>query len=54
MERPDKIDRILKPEDILLPTGYKIEVFAEKLTTPITVVKPADSNRCPYRMTKLW
>ncbi len=37
MERPDKIDRILKPEDILLPTGYKIEVFAEKLTTPINL-----------------
>ncbi|MGG3889408.1 PQQ-dependent sugar dehydrogenase [Metabacillus fastidiosus] len=37
MERLDRIDRILKPEDILLPTGYKIEVFAEKLTTPINL-----------------
>ena len=37
MERPDKIERILKPEDILLPTGYKIEVFDEKLTTPINI-----------------
>lgn len=36
MERLEKIDRILKPEDILLPAGYKIEAIAEKLTTPLT------------------
>ncbi|MFJ5624664.1 PQQ-dependent sugar dehydrogenase [Peribacillus loiseleuriae] len=37
MERPDKIVRITKPEDILVPSGYKIEVFAEKLMTPINL-----------------
>jgi hypothetical protein len=37
MERPETIERILRPEDISLPTGYKIEVFAEKLTTPINL-----------------
>jgi glucose/arabinose dehydrogenase len=30
--------RKLNPEDISLPPGYKIEVFAEGLTTPINIV----------------
>lgn len=33
------MDRILIPEDISLPEGYKIEVFAEKLTTPINLTR---------------
>lgn len=37
MNQPEKMERILKPEDISLPAGYKIEVFAEKLTTPINL-----------------
>jgi glucose/arabinose dehydrogenase len=37
MNRPESIVRILRPADILLPAGYKIEVFAEKLTTPINL-----------------
>lgn len=37
MERPDLMVRITKPEDILVPSGYKIEVFAEKLMTPINL-----------------
>jgi glucose/arabinose dehydrogenase len=30
-------NRITNPEDILVPSGYKIEVFADKLTTPINI-----------------
>ena len=37
MNRPDKMIRNTKPEDILVPSGYKIEVFAEKLMTPINL-----------------
>ncbi|MBO1580707.1 hypothetical protein [Bacillus sp. XF8] len=37
MYRSDTIERILKPEDILFPLGYKMEVFAENLTTPINL-----------------
>jgi glucose/arabinose dehydrogenase len=37
MYRPDKIERITKPEDISVPPGYKIEVFAEGLPTPINL-----------------
>ncbi|MGX2959542.1 hypothetical protein JNUCC23_09770 [Peribacillus sp. JNUCC 23] len=37
MERPDPMVRITKPEDILVPSGYKIKVFAEKLMTPINL-----------------
>ncbi|MGG2064912.1 hypothetical protein [Bacillus sp. S14(2024)] len=37
MYRTDTIKRIIKPEDILVPPGYKIEVVAEKLTTPINI-----------------
>jgi hypothetical protein len=34
MECKRKID----PNDILLPKGYKINVFSEGLTTPINIV----------------
>lgn len=37
MQQQTEMERTLKPEDILLPSGYKIEVFAEKLTTPINL-----------------
>jgi hypothetical protein len=29
--------RKIRPEDIVLPEGYKIEVFVEGLTTPINL-----------------
>lgn len=34
MYRTNTIKRIIKPEDILVPSGYRVEVFAENLTTP--------------------
>lgn len=37
MHRTDTIKRILKSEDILVSLGYKIEVFAEKLTPSINL-----------------
>ncbi|MGG0184460.1 hypothetical protein [Bacillus rhizoplanae] len=37
MYRTNTIKRIIKPEDILVPSGYRVEVFAENLTTPINL-----------------
>lgn len=37
MYRTDTIKRIIKPEDILVPSGYRVEAFAENLTTPINL-----------------
>ncbi|MDQ0157534.1 PQQ-dependent sugar dehydrogenase [Robertmurraya andreesenii] len=37
MERTKRIERKLKPEDILLPSGYRIEVFMVNLNTPINL-----------------
>ncbi len=37
MYRTDTIKIILMPENILVPLGYKIEVFAVMFTTPINL-----------------
>ncbi|MFK2825974.1 PQQ-dependent sugar dehydrogenase [Bacillus sp. B190/17] len=37
MHRPDTIQRMIRPQDILVPSGYKVEVFAEGLMTPINL-----------------
>ncbi|SDY72604.1 hypothetical protein SAMN04488156_10276 [Bacillus sp. 166amftsu] len=37
MYRADTMKRILKPEDILVPSGYGMEVFAKKLIAPINL-----------------
>jgi hypothetical protein len=37
MYRANTIKRIIKPEDILIPSGYRVEAFAENLTTPINL-----------------
>ncbi|MBO1914580.1 hypothetical protein J4G37_58380, partial [Microvirga sp. 3-52] len=37
MEGNNKPQRMLNPVDILVPTGYEIDVFADGLTTPINL-----------------
>lgn len=37
MYRTNTIKRIITPEDILVPSGYKVEALAENLTAPINL-----------------
>lgn len=37
-------NRKINPEDILLPKGYKIDVFIDGLTTPINLIHSNDGN----------
>lgn len=36
--------RNINPEDIKVPAGYKVEVFADELTTPINMIFTSDDQ----------